>query len=88
VATKRDRSSMPVGIAERGCCESVLVGTCVVSVFPRGTAVVELIRISNVLSPPTKPFLLATHCSLVPTNRGWSMVATCKWYDLARWISR
>ena len=74
VAMKRERSNMPVGMAASGYCVNDCEGICVVSVFPRGTAVVELHRASKVFNPAS-PFLFATHRNAVPLNRGWSMFA-------------
>ena len=61
VATKSERSNMCVGIADSGYCVGNGCDICVAEAFIRGSAVVELRRVSNVLKPLMRHFLLATH---------------------------
>ena len=76
VAMKSDRSNMCVGIADSGCCASDCLGVCIVGVLIRGSAVVELSRISNVLKPLTRPFLLVTQRSVDLVSRCCSIMTS------------
>jgi hypothetical protein len=77
VAMNSDRRSIFVGMTDKGCsaslcCDAVLAALSIIPVlFPRGNAVVELRRISNVLRLLLNPFLVtATNRKVGPLNRG------------------
>ena len=76
VAMKSDLRSICVGMTDSGCsasfCLEIPVEILSVTslLCPRGTAVVELTRISIALTPHANPFLVATYRKMDPRNRG------------------
>jgi hypothetical protein len=75
VVMKSERNNMCVGIADSGYCASDCFVVCVVVALVRGSAVVELSRISNVLKP-LRPFLLTRHRSADLVSLRWSIRAS------------
>jgi hypothetical protein len=82
VAMKSDLSSIFVGMTDSGCsaslcCETEAAASFVLSIlFPRGNAVVELSRFSNVLRLLLTLLLVVRQRNVDLPNRGWIMTRT------------